>query len=359
MGLISAGIGAAAQIGSTATANKAMLQAQRETNELNYKIWGEQQQHNVDMFNMQNQANIDMWNMQNEYNDPSQQIARLSAAGLNPRLALGGNPTGNASSAPAAGQIQNPAAPQMQMPPAQAFDLRIGEAVNSFFNNMNLSAQTRKTDAETGRLGDLLPYEISMFGAKEANLKADTNYKLNDTKFMKQLIKGQKLQNKYLDDTYGFRVQQEQWTTANLMAENTLLALDKEAKTILNKYAEPRALLDLESTDQAIVLSDATVNEKRAAVRYLTAQAIGQEESNKITKKTADSLVAAILMEHLARKAGADADSVGHEARKYVNSMDLERDRNTYLHHGDLSTDVESFLDQGKRYFGRFFPFLK
>lgn len=42
---------------------------------------------------------IQFWNMQNEYNDPSAQMARLQAAGLNPMLVYsGGNVTGNSSS---------------------------------------------------------------------------------------------------------------------------------------------------------------------------------------------------------------------------------------------------------------------
>lgn len=42
---------------------------------------------------------IQFWNMQNEYNNPSAQMARLQAAGLNPMLVYsGGNVTGNSSS---------------------------------------------------------------------------------------------------------------------------------------------------------------------------------------------------------------------------------------------------------------------
>lgn len=44
---------------------------------------------------------VEMWNMQNEYNDPSSQMERLKAAGLNPHLVYGNGVTGNnASSAP-------------------------------------------------------------------------------------------------------------------------------------------------------------------------------------------------------------------------------------------------------------------
>ena len=42
--------------------------------------------------------NLQMWNLANAYNDPSAQMARLQAAGLNPNLVYGGgNVTGNTS----------------------------------------------------------------------------------------------------------------------------------------------------------------------------------------------------------------------------------------------------------------------
>lgn len=42
--------------------------------------------------------NLQMWNLNNAYNDPSAQMARLKAAGLNPNLVYGGgNVTGNTS----------------------------------------------------------------------------------------------------------------------------------------------------------------------------------------------------------------------------------------------------------------------
>lgn len=45
--------------------------------------------------------NLAMWNLQNEYNDPSAQVARLEAAGINPVTSFGGSTSsGNSSSSP-------------------------------------------------------------------------------------------------------------------------------------------------------------------------------------------------------------------------------------------------------------------
>jgi len=55
---------------------------------------------NKDLSDAQFQHDIDMWNMGNAYNTPSEQMARLKAAGLNPNLVYGaGNVTGNQSGA--------------------------------------------------------------------------------------------------------------------------------------------------------------------------------------------------------------------------------------------------------------------
>lgn len=43
------------------------------------------------MYKMQRNDAIAFWNMQNEYNDPKQQMSRLTAAGLNPHLVYGGS----------------------------------------------------------------------------------------------------------------------------------------------------------------------------------------------------------------------------------------------------------------------------
>lgn len=116
-GLAAAGVGAFGSLigdifnsSASSKAAKAQLQATRETNEMNYKIWQEQRQ-----------AEVDMWNMQNSYNDPSAQMERLRNAGLNPYMAMANasNSSGISSSAPSTGQ-----APTMQTADSSAFQLQ-------------------------------------------------------------------------------------------------------------------------------------------------------------------------------------------------------------------------------------------
>lgn len=145
-------------------ASKNYLKGVRETNEQNYQIWQEQQEHNKEMFNLENQANIDNWKMQfdatNAYNDPSAQVERLRKAGLNPSLALGGNASGMATSSSVGSASAHPAqAPQMQAPgqvtPAGvAFAQNMLQGITQFANAWNMSQQTSSAEQK-------LPFELS------------------------------------------------------------------------------------------------------------------------------------------------------------------------------------------------------
>ena len=56
---------------------------------------------NIQLAREQRQWDLDMWNRQNEYNNPKNQMLRLSAAGLNPNLVYGsGSVSGNVTGSP-------------------------------------------------------------------------------------------------------------------------------------------------------------------------------------------------------------------------------------------------------------------
>lgn len=69
----------------------------------NYFSQRRQNRENREAVDRQNAFNVQMWNRQNVYNHPSQQMARLKAAGLNPHLIYGTSPSsavGNSATAP-------------------------------------------------------------------------------------------------------------------------------------------------------------------------------------------------------------------------------------------------------------------
>lgn len=170
--------------------NAAQLQAQRETNEMNYKIWQEQQQHNVDMFDMQNQANIRNWQMQhnaslqdwqlqNEYNTASAQRQRLEDAGLNPYLMMQGGNAGVAQSQPnmpnMSGAQATPAnAPAMQAPHPTAFVDPISTALNQMQQTLVSSSQALKNIVDSGDVGRKNPVVIENIGADTGKKVAET-----------------------------------------------------------------------------------------------------------------------------------------------------------------------------------------
>ena len=117
--------------GSSQSANSTNLEIARMNNEQQYK-----------MFKEQNAFNLDMWNKNNAYNDPSKNVQRLLAAGINPAAVYG-----NASTTPAS-QIQSTTAPQLQRAEVRPFvpDFDgVGQAVNAYFDNQMKSKAAEST----------------------------------------------------------------------------------------------------------------------------------------------------------------------------------------------------------------------
>lgn len=235
-----------------AAASKRMLQATRETNEQNYKIWQEQKAHNVDMFNMQNQASIDMWNMQNEYNDPTAQMQRASNAGLNPYMAVGnGAATGNATNAPAVGTATPAQAIPMQQAPVEAFDNGISTAVGRGLEAFGTIMQGINTDADTKNKGA----EFGLIGAQ-----TDESFSrkfLNNTQrsYLEAMTKGQQWQNFFNYRTEKLQIQQMEEGVRMQKLQNVALGLGNQEKTVLNSYLGAERTLQLGSIYYGMVES--------------------------------------------------------------------------------------------------------
>ncbi|MDV4044515.1 hypothetical protein CMT37_17005 [Elizabethkingia anophelis] len=95
---------------------------------------------------------LDMWNRNNEYNTPTNQMARLKEAGLNPNLMYGQGTTGNSSSPAAAEGRKGTNYDMGFMEAAQLHQqLKMNEQTRQLqkAQTQNLEAQTLKTEAET------------------------------------------------------------------------------------------------------------------------------------------------------------------------------------------------------------------
>lgn len=101
----------------------------------NLSLADRQFQHNQALAEQDYQRNLEMWNYQNEYNSPSQQMARLRSAGLNPNLVYGGgNVSGlTTSDAPKmqSAQYQSPTMGRPETPKERTFN-RIMDAMSRY-----------------------------------------------------------------------------------------------------------------------------------------------------------------------------------------------------------------------------------
>lgn len=136
LGGIVAGVGSLlGGLGSSAMNNKAV----QDTNKANMEIakyqsqW--QQQENEKAY----QRSLNMWNLQNEYNSPTQQMARIRAAGLNPNLVYGNGVAGNSSGSTPQYEPAKFNAPTMQA--YRGWNLGISDAISQFLAYRTAKAQ--------------------------------------------------------------------------------------------------------------------------------------------------------------------------------------------------------------------------
>ncbi|UPW40816.1 DNA pilot protein [Sigmofec virus UA08Rod_6706] len=100
---------------------------------------------NKEIMSYQHDLNLDMWNRNNEYNHPTQQMARLHSAGLNPNLIYGSGSAISASSQPSGVS----AIPQQSY---QGFgDLGASAAVQTYMQAKVNEAQIKNLDVRTQR----------------------------------------------------------------------------------------------------------------------------------------------------------------------------------------------------------------
>lgn len=97
-----------------------------------------------EMYQKQRADALSDWHMQNAYNDPSAQMERLIAAGLNPNLMYGQGTVGNSSGDPRAASVQQP---KFETP-----HVDFGSVVQSAMQTKQLQANIARTEAETERI---------------------------------------------------------------------------------------------------------------------------------------------------------------------------------------------------------------
>lgn len=174
---LTAGISAAATIGSTLLQNRANKKLTQYS------------------FN----KNLDMWKMQNEYNAPKAQMQRLQEAGLNPNLMYGKGTVGNAQTMP-----------QYQVLPSS------GEVFGQSIAGLQglVEVGKKKTELAMAQL--------------DAEFKKDTLESRTNTQTYIEIIK----RIESTQELYGIRGQQAYQILFQHMNENTLMTSDQMFKVI-------------------------------------------------------------------------------------------------------------------------------
>lgn len=162
---------------SQSSANRTNLQIARETNQMQYQ-----------MFQEQNAFNERMYNQMQQYNTPAAQMQRYNDAGINPYIAAGNVQSGNAQSALQSAQPLPLYTAQVM--PVDAFKdsfSQIGNVISQYAQNELALSQAQKNRAEAGWVDRLNGAQLNKMSAETNNLYQQgsllgLDYKLkNDT----------------------------------------------------------------------------------------------------------------------------------------------------------------------------------
>lgn len=230
-------------LGSSAMNNNAV----QDTNKTNMEIakyqaqW--QQQENEKAY----QRSLNMWNLQNEYNSPTQQMARIRAAGLNPNLVYGNGVTGNSSGSTPQYEPAKFNAPTMQA--YRGWNLGISDAISQFLAYRTVKAQVDNMEAQNG----LIRQQTATEATRQANIAASTSRSEFDLNMAKEL-KDVSVSSAIADMNQKQAGAAQGWTKAN--REVVQYELDKALFDNKIKLSHQEYLKALQSVRQLILDND-------------------------------------------------------------------------------------------------------
>lgn len=287
MGLLGSLAGGLLGVGSSVIQNSQNRQNVRETNQMNYKINQMNNQFNERMAMQQRDFQENMWNKENAYNTASAQRQRLEEAGLNPYLMMNGGSAGTAQSVGTGASASSAGSAVMQ--PFQADYSGIGSSIGNIFQYELL--QSEKSQLQGARqLADAKAME-TLSNIDWGKLTDETRDYLKSTGLARAKL--------------GYAKEQQEVnnmaTTGLIMrAQHSGMLLDNEAKTIMNKYLDQQQQLDLnvKAADyyQRMASGYLSYSEAKKAIAeeaLASARARGQNISNKVAKRIAESQIAA------------------------------------------------------------------
>lgn len=142
--------------------------SQKKTNDKNMELAKYQNTWQAQENEKAYQRNFQMWNLQNEYNSPTQQMARLRTAGLNPNLVYGNGVTGN--SAGSTPQYQSADIKRAELSPYRGWNQGLTDAVSNFLAYRSNRAQVENMEAQNS----LIRQQTATEATRQANIAAST-----------------------------------------------------------------------------------------------------------------------------------------------------------------------------------------
>lgn len=287
MGLLGSLSGGLLGIGSSVIQNSQNRQNVRETNQMNYKINQMNNQFNERMALQQRNWQENMWNKENAYNTASAQRQRLEESGLNPYLMMNGGSAGVAQSAGTGATASSAGSAVMQ--PFQADYSGISSSISNIFQYELM--QSEKSQLQGAKqLADAKAME-TLSNIDWGKLTDETRDYLKSTGLARAKLGYAKEQQE---------VDNMAMTGLVMRAQHAGLLLDNEAKGILNKYLDQQQQLDLnvKAADYyqrmaSGYLSYAEAKKAIAEEALAAARARGQNISNRIASRIAESQIAA------------------------------------------------------------------
>ena len=140
----------------------------KKTNEANMELAKYQNEWQTQENEKAYQRSVDMWNLQNRYNSPTEQMARLRSAGLNPNLVYGNGAVGN--SAGSAPQYQPADIERAHLTPYRGWNAGLTDAATTFLSARTNKAQVDNMEAQNA----LIRQQAATEGLKQANIAAST-----------------------------------------------------------------------------------------------------------------------------------------------------------------------------------------
>lgn len=316
MGLFGSIAGGLFGLGSSAIQNSQNRQNVKETNQMNYKINQMNNQFNERMAMQQRDFQENMWNKENAYNTASAQRQRLEEAGLNPYLMMNGGSAGVAQSAGPGSAATSSGNAVMQ--PFQADYSGIGSSIGNIFQYELM--QSEKSQMQGARqLADAKAME-TLSNIDWGKLTDETRNYLKSTGLARAKLGYAKEQQE---------VDNMAMTGLIMRAQHSGMLLDNEAKVILNKYLDQNQQLDLnvKAADYYQRMSSGYLsyaNAKKALAEEVlaAARARGQNISNKIASRIAESQIAANIA------ANESSAAYNNEELKLGLSQDNARSKN-------------------------------